>query len=117
MQTFLLDPRRFEDAVVASAEVDRARVFAMLVGDERCVLTEVPLRAQIEDCIHGSLIEWHVTLARCTLELADLDLSAAGELHTVAPGDFLHAALEMQHSVVEIDVAVEQAEHLRRCIG
>ena len=71
MQTLPLDARRFENAVVASAEVHRARVVAMLVGDERRVLTEVPLCAQVEDRIHGCLIQRHVALARRALELAE----------------------------------------------
>ena len=44
MQTFLLNARRFEDAVVAPAEVDGARVAAVLVGDQRRVLAEVSAR-------------------------------------------------------------------------
>ncbi|MCH5352107.1 MAG: hypothetical protein J1E06_01345 [Acutalibacter sp.] len=84
MQPLPFNPCRFEDAVVPSAEVHRARVVAVLVGNERRVLAKVSIRAQIEDRIDGRLIQWHVSFARCTLELADLDLPAAGELHAIS---------------------------------
>ena len=41
VQSLLFDACRFEDAVVSSAKVDRARVAAVLVGDQRRVLAEV----------------------------------------------------------------------------
>ena len=114
VQAFLLDACRFEDAVVTPAEVYRARVVAVLAGDERRVLTEVPLRAQVEDGVDRRLVQRHVALAGRALELADLDLSAARELRAVAPGHLLHAALEVEDFAVEINVAVEETQHLAR---
>ena len=114
VQALLLDACRFEDAVVAATEVDGTRVAAVLVGDQRRVLAEVPLRAQVEDGVDRRLVERHVALARRALELADLDFPAAGGLRAVAPGYLLHAALEMQNPPFKVDVGVEQSEHLIR---
>lgn len=69
MQPFPLDSNGFEDTVVASVEVDQERVVPVLVGDERCILIEALLRAQIENRINGRLVQWHVALARRVLEL------------------------------------------------
>ena len=56
VQPLLLDARRFEDAVVAATEVHRACVVAMLVGNQRRVLAEVTLRAQVEDGVDRCLV-------------------------------------------------------------
>ena len=110
VQALLLNARRFEDAVVAASEINGACVAAMLVGDQRRILAEVAFRAQVEDGVDRHLVQRHVALARRALELANFDLPAACELHAVAPRHLLHAALEVQHLFVEVDIAIEQTE-------
>ena len=56
VQAFLLDASRFEDAVVTAAKVDWARVAAMLIGDQRCVLSEITLGSQVEDGVDRRLV-------------------------------------------------------------
>ena len=56
METFLLNPCRFEDAIVAATKVDWAGVVAMLVGNQRRVLAEVPFRLQVEDGVDRRLV-------------------------------------------------------------
>ena len=114
VQTFLLNARRFEDAVVPPPEIHRARVAAIFVGDQRRVHTEVTLGSQVEDGVDRRLVERHVALARRALELADLDLPAARELRAFAPGHLFHTTLEMQHTLFEVDVAIEQTEDFAR---
>ena len=49
MEFLLLDPGVLQDLVVPLAEVDRAGVLPLLITDERGVLAEVELAAQILD--------------------------------------------------------------------
>ncbi len=114
VQTFLLDPGVLQDLVIPLAEVDRAGVLPLLIAHERRVLAEVEFLPQILDRFDGGVVEGNVPLARRALELADLDLAPAVDLRTVAAVDFLYAALDVDHAVVQIDVAVEQTEQLSR---
>ena len=62
---------------------DRARVTAILVRDQRRVLSEISLVSKVEDGVDRCLIDRRVALAGRALELADLDFSTAGELYSV----------------------------------
>lgn len=114
VQPLLLDACRVEDTVVAASEVHGAGIAAVLVGDQGCVLAEVSLRSEVEDCVDGCLVQRHVALAGRALELADPDLAPASGLSAVAPGNLLHAALDVYHSAVEVDVVVEEPEGFAR---
>ena len=108
VQTLYLNSGGFENAVKTLAEIVRPRVAAVFVGDKGSILAEVELPAQLVYRVDCGAVQRHVALAGCCFELADLHLSATGELHTVAPGNLLHAALEVHHLFIEVDVAVEQ---------
>ena len=56
VESFLLDPHRFKDAVVAFAEVHRLGVAALLVWNQRAIFSEVSLRSQLQNGIDRRLI-------------------------------------------------------------
>lgn len=53
VQLFLLNARSFKNATVVPAEVDQARVVAVLIRNERRVLAEVPLCTQVKNRVDG----------------------------------------------------------------
>ena len=59
----LLQSSRLEDAVVPLPEIDWPGVVTVLISDERRILSEVPLRSQIQDGLYRSLVEGHIPLA------------------------------------------------------
>ena len=64
-----------EDPVESFAEVDGAGDFAVLVGDEWAVLTEVEFFAKVFDHFDSGVVEGDVALAGGALKLADDHLS------------------------------------------
>ena len=63
MESPLLQSSRLEDAVVPLPEIDWPGITSVFIRDERAVLSEVPLRSQIQNSIHHCLIEGHIPLA------------------------------------------------------
>ena len=56
------------------------------------------------------LVEGYIQLAGRALQFADFDLPTAGGFAPLPPGDLLHAPLEVDDAVLQIDVAVQQSE-------
>ena len=63
VETFCFDAGRLEDSVKSFAEVDGAGDFAVLVGDERAVLAEVELPAEVFDHLYRGVVERDIALA------------------------------------------------------
>ena len=63
VETFCFYAGCFEDSVKSFAEVDGAGDFAVLVGDERAVLTEVELLAEVFDHLYRGVVERDIALA------------------------------------------------------
>lgn len=74
----LFQSGRLQNAVVSFPEVYWPGITSVFIRDERAVLSEVPLRSQIQNSIHHCLIEGHIPLAGGRFQFADLYLSAAG---------------------------------------
>lgn len=112
METLSLDPRGLQNAVIAFAEVDWAGEVAMLVCNQGRILSEVSFPAEVQNGIHGGLVEGDVSFAGGGLELTHFDFPAAGSLGAVSAGDLLHAALEVDHFVGKVNIAVQEPQHL-----
>ena len=76
VETFCFYVGGGEDSVEAFAEVDGSGDFAVLVGDEWSVLTEVEFFAKVFDHLDSGIIERDVSLAGGALEFADDHLSS-----------------------------------------
>ena len=112
MESPLFQAGRFQDAVVSFPEFHRPSVASVFIRDERAVLSEVSFCSQIQDGVHCRLIEGDIPLAGGRFQFADLYLSAAGGFAPLPPGDLLHAPLKVEDAVLQINVAVQQAERL-----
>ena len=110
MESPLFQSGRLQNAVVSFPEVYWPGITSVFIRDERAVLSEVPLRSQIQNSIHRYLIEGYIPLAGGRFQFADLYLSAAGGFAPLPPGDLLHAPLEVEDAVLQINVAVRQSE-------
>ena len=110
MESPLFQSGRLQNAVVSFPEVYRLGITSVFIRDERAVLSEVPLRSQIQNSIHRCLIEGHIPLAGGALQLADLYLPAADGFSAFSPGNLLHTPLEVDDPVFQVDVTVQQSE-------
>ena len=63
VETFCFYAGGGEDSVESFAEVDGSGDFAVLVGDERTVLSEVEFLAQVFDHLDGGVVERNIALA------------------------------------------------------
>ena len=52
-----------QNAVIPLAKVHRPGVIALLIGDQGAVFSEVPLCSQVEDGVHGCLVQRNIPLA------------------------------------------------------
>ena len=91
-----------EDSIESFAEVDRSGDFAVLVGDEWSVLTEVEFFAKVFDHVDSGVVEGDVALARCALEFADDHLSSTLFVDPFALGNLFHTALNVHDAVLQI---------------
>ena len=89
-----------EDSIEAFAEVDGSGDFAVLIRDERAVLTEVEFFAEVFDHFDSGIVERDVALARCALEFADDHLSTTLFADAFAFGNLFHTALNVHDAVV-----------------
>ena len=72
VKAFPIQSRRLQDAVIPFAEVHRAGVVALLIGDQGAVLPEVPFRSQGEDGVHGRWVQRNIPLAGGGFQLSHL---------------------------------------------
>ena len=100
VKAFCFDTGCLEDSVESFAEVDGSGDFAVLVGDERAVLTEVEFFAEVFDHFDSGIVERDVALARCALEFADDHLSTTLFADAFAFGNLFHTALNVHDAVV-----------------
>jgi len=56
------------------------------------------------------LVERYIQLAGRALQFADFDLPTVGGFAPLPPGDLLHAPLEVDDLVLQVDVAVQRAK-------
>ena len=91
-----------EDSIESFAEVDGSGDFAVLVGDEWSVLTEVEFFAKVFDHLYCGIVEGDVALARCALEFADDHLSSTLSGDAFAFGNLFHTALNVHDAVLQI---------------
>ena len=99
MEPPLFQSGRLQNAVVSFPEVYWPGLTSVFIRDERAVLSEVPLRSQIQNSIHHCLIEGHILLAGGGLQLANPYLPSAGGFGPLPPGDLLHAPLEVDDPI------------------
>ena len=63
VETFCFDACCFENSIESFAEIDRAGDISMFVGDERAVLAEVELPAEVFDHLYRGVVERDIALA------------------------------------------------------
>ena len=100
VETFCFYAGGGEDSVESFAEVDGSGDFAVLVGDQRTVLTEVEFFAEVFDHFDSGIVERDVALAGGALEFADDHLSPTLFCDAFALGNFFHTALNVHDAVV-----------------
>ena len=107
MEPPLFQSGRLQNAVVSFPEVYWPGITSVFIRDERAVLSEVPLRSQIQNSIHRCLVKGYIPLAGGGLQLTDSDLSSAGGFGSLPPGDLFYASLEVEDAILQINVAVQ----------
>ena len=100
VETFCFYAGGSEDSVESFAEVDGAGDFAVLVGDEWAILTEVEFFAKVFDHFDSGIVEGDVALAGGALEFADDHLSPTLSGDAFAFGNLFHTALNVHDAVV-----------------
>ena len=100
VETFCFYAGGGEDSIESFAEVDGSGDFAVLVGDEWSVLTEVEFFAKVFDHLYCGIVEGDVALARCAIEFADDHLSPTLFVDPFALGNLFHTALNVHDAVV-----------------
>ena len=100
VKAFCFDTGCLEDSVESFAEVDGSGDFAVLVGDEWSVLTEVEFFAKVFDHLYCGIVEGDVALAGGALEFADDHLSSTLFVDPFALGNLFHTALNVHDAVL-----------------
>ena len=102
VETFCFYAGGGEDSVEAFAEVDGSGDFAVLIGDEWAVLTEVEFFAKVFDHFDCGIVEGDVALAGGALEFADDHLSPTLSGDAFAFGNLFYATLNVHDAVLQI---------------
>ena len=108
VQALLLDSSRCKYPVIALSEIHRPSVIAMLIWHQRRVLSKVSFFPQVLDHGDGCVIQRHTSLAGCRFQLAHFHITAWLSLQAIPAPDLFYATFQVEDSVLQVDVTVEQ---------
>ena len=110
VQTLLFNACRFKYSVIPLSKVARFRVIALTVADQGCILSEVKLCSELFYGFNSGVVKRYCSLARSSLRLANLYLSARFKLYPIPFLNLFHSLVNVQNSVLKVDVTVKQTE-------